>query len=240
MSLKCIVIDDQQYAVDAMVRYINDMPNMVVSKTFTKPLLALDSISTTDDVDFIFLDIEMPGISGLELAKILREKTRFLVFTTSHDRHALSAFQLQASQYLLKPISFSKFALTINALLQNAANGLVPHHKKKTQFHFVKAEFKNTYHYIDPVEILYIQAAKNYVVITTNQEQFITHVGLSNIENSLPKTDFIRISKSYIIAKSAIKKIEGNMVRLRNTESLQIGRTYKPSFVNFMKENMIL
>ncbi len=241
MSLKCIVIDDQQYAIDAMVRYIGDMPNMVVSKTFTKPLVALESITPADEIDFIFLDIEMPGISGLELAKSLRAKTRFLVFTTSHDKHALTAFQLQANQYLLKPISFAKFALTVNAILKTAAisNTLtLPAQQNKLQF--IKAEYKNSFHYIDPSEILYVQAAKNYVIINTDNEQFVTHVGLNNIENALATKDFIRISKSYIIAKNAIRKIEGNNIKLRNSETLQIGRTYKPTFVNFMKENMIL
>jgi len=240
MSLKCIVIDDQQYAIDAMVRYIGDMPNMVVIKTFTKPLVALESISIADEIDFIFLDIEMPGISGLELAKSLRGKTRFLVFTTSHDKHALTAFQLQANQYLLKPISFAKFALTVNAILKTAAINTLALPTQQNQLQFIKAEYKNTFHYIDPSEILYVQAAKNYVIINTDHEQFVTHVGLNNIENALATKDFIRISKSYIIAKNAIKKIEGNSIKLRNSETLQIGRTYKPTFVNFMKENMIL
>ncbi len=240
MSLKCIVIDDQQYAIDAMVRYIGDMPNMVVSKTFTKPLVALESITLADEIDFIFLDIEMPGISGLELAKSLRAKTRFLVFTTSHDKHALTAFQLHANQYLLKPISFAKFALTVNAILKTSAIGTLTLPAQQSPLQFIKAEYKNTFHYIDPSEILYVQAAKNYVIINTDNEQFVTHVGLNNIENALATKDFIRISKSYIIAKNAIKKIEGNNIKLRNSETLQIGRTYKPTFVNFMKENMIL
>jgi two-component system LytT family response regulator len=239
MSLKCIVIDDQQYAIDAMARYINDMPNMKVAKTFNKPLDALASITSEDAIDFIFLDIEMPGISGLELAKSLRERTRFLVFTTSHDKHALAAFQLQANQYLLKPISFAKFALTVNSILKNVDLAPTTANLPTDQFQFIKAEYKNSYHYINPADILYVQAAKNYVIINTDHEQFVTHLGISSIENALAPRDFIRISKSYIIAKRAIRKIEGNSIKLKNSEIFQIGRTYKPTFVSFMKENMI-
>lgn len=236
MGLKCIIIDDQQYSVDAIVRYINDMPNLEVTATFTDALLALSVVSTGNPVDFIFLDIEMPGISGLELAKSLRDKTRFLVFITSHERHALGAFELYANQYLLKPISFPKFAATVTELLKQVGGGVPnsPH-----RFQFIKAEYKNTYHYINPAEILYIKATGNYVLIIIGNEQFVTHTSLNALEAALPKTDFIRISKSFMIAKGAIKKIEGNSIKLKNDQVVQLGRTYRQNFVNFVKENMI-
>lgn len=236
MSLKCIVIDDQQYAIDAMVRYIHEMPNMEVLATFSDSLVALDEVRKGEDVDFIFLDIEMPHLTGLELAKSLRSKTRFLVFTTSHERHALDAFELQANQYLLKPITFAKFAIAVTDLLKHqsiTAASISP------KFQFIKAEYKNTYHYINPTEILYIQAAKNYVVIVLEKEQFVTHLGLNALEGALSTKDFIRVSKSFIIAKHAIRKIEGNSIKLKNDHVVQVGRTYKPTFVNFVKESMI-
>jgi two-component system LytT family response regulator len=239
MSFKCVVIDDEQYAVDAMAKYIGHLPNFVVHQTYTNPLLALQSIVTEDAIDFIFLDIEMPELSGLELAESLRSKTRFLIFTTSHPKHALTAFNLQASQYLLKPISFAKFAAAVNFLVNSTQSISAIPIPQKTIAQFIKADHKNAFHYINPEDILYIQAAKNYIYIYTDAEHFVTHMGLSHIEAALGMKDFIRISKSYIIAKRAIKKIEGNCVRLKNNESFQIGETYKTDFFNFMKANMV-
>lgn len=247
MDLKCIIIDDDQYAIDALVKYINEMPGLSVHQTFQKPLEAL--ISVNDQVDFIFLDIEMPDISGLELAESLRSKTKFLIFTTSHPSYALKAFDLHADQYLLKPISFSKFALAINYLLKNNQETLKvkPEVKeqqiipiKKDRLQFIKADQKYAYHYIDPNDIVYVAAAKNYVVIHTAKEQFVTHMGLNHIDAALSKDDFIRISKSYLIAKNAIKKIDGSNIKLKNCDiDFQVGGTYRIAFLAFMNSSML-
>lgn len=246
MDLKCIIIDDDQYAIDALVKYINEMPGLAVHQTFLKPLDAL--ISIHEQVDFIFLDIEMPEISGLELAETLRSKTKFLIFTTSHPNYALKAFDLHASQYLLKPISFSKFALAVNYLLKNNQENLKAKSEikeevqpiKKDRLQFIKADQKYNYHYIDPNDIVYVAAAKNYVVIHTAKEQFVTHMGLNHIEAALSKDDFIRISKSYLIAKNAIKKIEGSNIKLKNCDiDFQVGGVYRVAFFAFMNSSML-
>jgi two-component system LytT family response regulator len=240
MVYKCVIVDDDQFGIDTISRYIDQMPNLSVAKTFTAPLTALIEISHADEIDFIFLDIEMPEISGLDLAKKLRDKTRFLLFTTSHTKHALAAFDLHVSQYLLKPISFPKFALTIDYLLSHEvpARQLAPAQPRRLQF--IKADHKNTFHQIDTHDVHYIKAAKNYVVIYTENEYFITNSGLNHLEEALPSADFIRISKSYIVAKNAIKKIEGNLIRLKCGQDLQIGGTYKAIFADFLKKNMVI
>lgn len=247
MDLKCIIIDDDQYAIDSMVKYVNEMPGLVVHQTFLKPLEALVSIH--EQVDFIFLDIEMPEISGLELAESLRFKTKFLIFTTSHPSYALKAFDLHANQYLLKPISFSKFALTVNYLLKNNIENQKSQSEvekqpdpepQKDTLQFIKADQKYAYHYIDPNEIVYVAAAKNYVIIHTEKEQFVTHMGLNHIEDALSKESFIRISKSYLIAKKAIRKIDGSNIKLKNCDvDFQLGDVYRPAFIAFMNSKML-
>jgi two-component system LytT family response regulator len=239
MALKCVVIDDEQYAADALAKYVEEMPNLMLFKTFTNPLVALAGINETDQIDFIFLDIEMPSLSGLELAKDLRNKCKFLVFTTSHSKYALTAFEVQANQYLLKPITFAKFALTINSLLKNNEVILPSAHAQNKHLKFIKADQKNAYHYLNANEIISVQAAKNYVIISTATEKFMTHLGLNHIEAVLSTNEFIRIGKSYIIAKNEIRKIEGNQIKLKNNEVFQVGDTYKPAFLKFVKENML-
>ena len=239
MGLKCIVIDDEQHAVDALVVYIHKMPNLEVFATYTNPLTALTQIRKEDAIDFIFLDIEMPEISGLELAKSLRDKTKFLVFTTGHSSYALSAFDLHANQYLLKPISFAKFAASVEYILKDVSTHQTPNSTVQNTLCFIKADHKNAYHYIDASEIVYIEAAKNYVIIYTTDEQYITHMGLNHVENALKPDDFIRVNKSNIITKSAIKKIEGNTIILKSGKNFQLGEVYKPAFQEFLNRSIL-
>lgn len=239
MVYKCIIIDDDQYAIDAIARYISQMPNLAVGKTFTSPVEALQSINRGDDATFIFLDIEMPGISGLELATQLRGLTKFLIFTTSHSKHALEAFQVMANQYLLKPITFANFAFVVNHFLESQAIANQTVNEPPRLLQFIKADQKNSFHQIAINDIQYIKGAKNYVIIYTETSYFMTHSGLNQMEAALPDTHFIRISKSFIVSKNAIKKIQGNLVKLNSGEGLQIGGVYKAKFLDFVKANMI-
>ncbi|WP_199119006.1 LytTR family DNA-binding domain-containing protein [Pedobacter sp. ASV28] len=244
MNLKCVVIDDDDFAIDSMVDYISEMPGLGIYRTFNNPTLALNEIRVGDEIDFIFLDIEMPGISGLELAAQLRDKTRYLIFTTSHSGYALKAFNLNIDQYLLKPFSFADFAFKINYLLKNSTElsskiQLAQEPPSGQEQYFIKADSKNSYHQIDPDEIIYVEAAKNYVVVYTVSENFITLMGLSEMERSLDQSKFIRISKSFIVAKKAIKKIEGNSIRVANNKTLQLGEKYRPKFLDFLKQNLL-
>lgn len=238
MKFKCIIIDDEQYAVDALTNYIDQLANLQVFAAYTNPVTALHAIKAEDEIDFIFLDIEMPALDGLELAKVLRPKTRYLIFTTSHTTHAITAFDLKASHYLLKPITFAKFALTVTALLDMDTSRVAEVTAKK-KLRFLKGDSKNAYHYIDPETITYIEAARNYVVIYTNQEQFIAHMGLNHIVTILDPVAFIRINKSNVIAKRAIKKVEGSMIKLINGKSLQLGETYRTTFIAFLNDNLL-
>lgn len=239
MGLKCVVIDDEQYAVDALVGYLAQMPNLVLCSTYTSSLAALTHIKKEDQIDFIFLDIEMPGISGLELAKSLRDRTKFLIFVTGHPSYALNAFDLNANQYLLKPISFAKFATKIDFILKGAFDHNVNSPTTNQQLKFIKADNKNSYHYIDSTEILYISAAKNYSTIYTAKEQFVTYMGLNHVEAAIDLSNFIRINKSIIIAKNAIKKVEGHTIIIKNGKDFQLGDVYKLAFKEFLNERIL-
>lgn len=239
MPIKCIIIDDEQYAIDQLKAFITQIPNLYLHATYLSSVEALMAVKEEDQIDFIFLDIEMPEINGLDLAKTLRAKTKHLVFTTGHSGHAITAFDLKASHYLLKPISFNKFAITIAELLTKESDTVKEYVKPKLQF--VKADQKNLYHYIDSSSITHIEAAKNYVTIFTENEQenFITHIGLNHVEEALDPEEFIRIHKSYIVSKQAIRKVEGNIIKLKNGRSFQIGEVYKPAFYEFLKEGLL-
>ena len=240
MNLKCVVIDDEQHAIEVITDHIEEMPGLTVFKTFTSPVQALTELSLDDEIDLLFMDIDMPGINGLELAKNIREKAKYLIFTTAHPDYALQAFDVQSDQYLLKPISFAKFALGIDRILKKEANNA---RATKEADHaaalYIKGDHKYAFSNIAIDEILYIKALQNYIQIITNTETHTTYLTLKEIDKALERHPFIRVNKSNIVAKSAIKKVDGNIIRLTNNEMIQIGEGYKEAFFTYVQNSLL-
>jgi DNA-binding LytR/AlgR family response regulator len=241
MNLKCVVIDDEQHAIEVLTDHIAEMPGLTIFKTFTSPVQALTEISTDDEIDLLFMDIDMPGINGLELAKNIREKAKYLIFTTAHPDYALQAFDVQSDQYLLKPISFAKFALGIDRILKKEANNVKATYKEADQVAalYIKGDHKYAFSNIAIDEILYIKALQNYIQIITKSETHTTYLTLKEIEKALESHPFIRVNKSNIVAKSAIKKVDGNIIRLVNNEMIQIGEGYKETFFAYVQNSLL-
>lgn len=114
--LNCVIIDDERFAVHAIEKYIELLPKINVVASYTNSQLALEKITADDEVDMLFMDIDMPMLSGIDLAKAVRAKTKKLIFTTAHSKYAFDAFEVEADAFLLKPFTFSKFAITVNRL----------------------------------------------------------------------------------------------------------------------------
>jgi len=241
MNLKCVVIDDEQHAIEVLTDHIAEMPGLTIFKTFTSPVQALMEISIDDEIDLLFMDIDMPGINGLELAKNIREKAKYLIFTTAHPDYALQAFDVQSDQYLLKPISFAKFALGIDRILKKEANNAKVTTKETEQAAalYIKGDHKYAFSNIAIDEILYIKALQNYIQIITKSETHTTYLTLKEIEKALETHAFIRVNKSNIVAKSAIKKVDGNIIRLVNNEMIQIGEGYKETFFAYVQSSLL-
>ncbi len=236
MNLKCIAIDDEDHAIEVITDHIEEMPGLYVYKTFTSPITALTEITAADQVDIIFMDIDMPGLNGIELAKNLRDKTKYLVFTTAHPDYALQAFDVQSDQYLLKPISFAKFATGINRILKKESEKSSPSlSAEDPNILFVKGDHKHAFANIVINEILYIKSLQNYVQIVTQKDEITTYLTLKEVEKALEKHPFIRVNKSYIIAKSSIKRVDGNIIKLTNDENIQLGEGYKEPFLEYIQ-----
>jgi len=241
MNLKCVVIDDEQHAIEVLTDHITEMPGLTVFKTFTSPVQALTEIKPKDEIDVLFIDVDMPGINGLELAKNIRERTKYLVFTTAHPDYALQAFDVQSDQYLLKPISFAKFALGMDRILKKETKEANNTSKEPEQIAslYIKGDHKYSFSNIAIDDILYIKALQNYIQIITKAESHTTYLTLKEIEKALENHAFIRINKSSIIAKTAIKKIDGNIIRLINNEMIQIGENYKDTFFAYIQSSLL-
>ncbi len=239
----CVVVDDDNFSIDYLVDYIQRVPDLELEAAYRDPVLALYELKNRPVVDFIFLDVNMPGLSGLELAEELRDKTRFLIFATGESAHALRAYQLKVDQFLLKPFSFATFLSNINFLISKNrpkpdSNDLATNTITNNSL-FIRGDQKHSYRQLDPNEIVYIEAAKNYVIICTGSEQIVTYIGLSHMENALESHKFFRISKSFIVATTAIVKVEGHTITLTNGKSLQLGDKYKAEFLVFLQNRLI-
>ncbi|MGQ7856638.1 LytR/AlgR family response regulator transcription factor [Pedobacter sp. WC2501] len=242
MPLKCVIIDNQQYAVDALSGYIDRMSVLTLHSTYTDPLLALSEIDSAMQIDFIFMDIEMPGISGIDLAKSLRPMTRFLVFSTNHPHYAVEAFEVRASQFLLKPYTFSHFALKVQDLINSRQFGTdIPTKSSSTTHRFIKGEGKNSFISIDTADISHLKADRNYVEIYTRDKNGpqVLRLGINQAQAQLGSHDFIRINKSILAAKQQIARIEGNTVTMSNGTKFFIGPSYRRTFIEFLEHRLL-
>jgi len=228
--MNCIVIDDEPLAREAIQDLIEGQKNLTFIGSFNNAIKA-EKFMTENEVDLIFLDIEMPRINGLEFAKKISKNT-MVIFTTAHKEYALESYNLNAIDYLLKPVLPTRFekavekAFTYYKLLKSE-NGIV---EKLTQnFIFIKAERK--YYKILFEKILYIEALKDYVIIHTFRDKVITAMNLKTIHSKLPKDIFIRVSKSYIVNESAIECFDNNTIYINENE-IPIGKVYQENFYN--------
>ncbi|MFA9392018.1 MAG: LytR/AlgR family response regulator transcription factor [Prolixibacteraceae bacterium] len=231
--IKCLVIDDEALAREAIKVYIEKMPDLELVDECENALQAMASLRR-NPADLIFLDIEMPEIDGISFLKMLKN-TPGVIFTTAYRNYAVDAFDMDVIDYLLKPISFDRFVSAINKYYERTNKNLTIHTefiKDAVNFLNVKADRK-TYK-IDISSIQYIESLKDYVRIVCPDESIVSHDSLSNLESFLNKFGFIRIHNSFLVATDKIKSFDAESVFLENKE-LPISRTYKKSVLAFLE-----
>lgn len=224
-DFKCIIIDDEPAAVRLLERYISDVSFLTLRNGFTKPLKAL-SFLETNTIDLLFLDIQMPQITGLQLSKIISPSTS-IIFTTAYPEFALESYDVSAVDYLLKPFSFERF---YKAVLKVKSNNITTQKASKSDdYLFVKTDGKHNFTKVDIDTIMYIEGLKNYVSIQLKDSQIITYNTLKYLTERLPHTHFIQVHKSYIINLDQIEKIENDAIWI-NMNQLPIGNTFRSAF----------
>lgn len=230
--LTCIIIDDEQHAIDLLKSYIEKISFLTLKGAFNNPLSAIPET----DVDIIFIDMHMPQLSGMDFIKLIRGKAKIII-TSAFPEYALESFEYEVLDYLLKPISFDRFLKAV----QKAMNQLAfaeedMQAKKHKNYIVVKTDAKNKLQKIELDEVVYIEGMKNYVTIHKDQQQIMTLLNMKDLESSLPRDQFIRVHKSYIISVDKIKIIEGNQVFLKGVkESIPLSETYKQAFFDLLK-----
>jgi len=236
--ITCIIVDDEQHAIDVLEHYVRQVPSLQLLGSVTNPLQALQ-ILNEQKVDLIFLDIQMPEISGLDLARIIRGRTR-VILTTAYSEFVSEGFELEVVDYLLKPVPFPRFLKAVQRVQQllTAPSAPAPAAEDEAgdDYFFVKTELKGKMLKINFRDIDYIESMKNYVAIHHNGARTMALLNMKDLEDRLPSRHFMRIHRSFIIALDKITAIEGNTVILRNIrEAILLGDTYRPAFLERMK-----
>lgn len=241
MSYTCLIIDDEPDAVEILTDYIQQIPELEITKSYVDPVEAMAEIAKGDAIDFVFMDIDMPRISGIDLSRAIRDKAEKLIFTTAHTKYAFEAFEVEADAYLLKPFTFAKFALTVNKLLKNTMSTTsVPLGEKTKDFYVKTTEERNRFVRIKFEDVIAVESVKNYIKIYTPEEEVVTYLTLKEIKERLDETaNFIQIHRSFIISKDYIEKVEGNLIKLPNNMLVPIGTFYKESFYDYLAKNTI-
>lgn len=234
MKFRCIIVDDEPPATRILENYIGKVSFLENIGVFNDSLKALEFLNS-QSVDVIFLDIQMPQLTGLQLSKIISKEIK-VIFTTAYPDFALEGFELNAIDYLLKPIAFERFYQAVSKLNSEAKVEVVNH--SVNEFIFIKSDGKNKFQKLFLNEILYLESLQNYVCIHTLKQQIITHSSLKNVIESLPEKDFIQIHKSFVVALKQIESTDSFSVFI-NAKELPIGATFKDAFFERIDQNKI-
>ena len=246
MPLTCIIVDDEPLAVRLLESFVNKTPDLQLAGSFTDSVEAINVIKELKP-DLLFLDIQMPDMSGMELAHVVPAETK-IIFTTAFKEYAYESYEVSALDFLLKPIRYNKFISAVEKArqwfghklnnLNNQNNQNIqntqkePHGKQETVFLRVDGEFRQ----VALSKIIYVCGMKDYVMFYLSDEKrpLITHLTMKSVEDMLPSTLFMRISRSYIVALDKIKSVDRNECVYIGDEIIKVTDAYHEKFISYL------
>lgn len=231
--IRTLIIDDEFPARKLLSEYVSKVPSLQLVGTCENAIKAME-VMQNEQIDLILSDIQMPDLSGLEFIKSLQEKP-LVIFTTAYAEYAIDSYELEAVDYLLKPIPFPRFLQAINKVserMKSRRKEISPQTQETSgrDFFMVKADYK--LYKIDFDSLVYVEGQSEYVTFHMKDKRRITaYYSLKKLEEELPANDFMRIHKSYIVSLSNIESVEGNMVSI-DGQKLAIGKNYKDALLS--------
>lgn len=222
----CVIIEDELPASRIIELYVSNIAFLELRGTFTSATQALQLLNS-ETIDLLFLDINLPGISGINFVKSLNPAPA-VIFTTAYPEYAVESFDLDAAvDYLLKPVSFERFIKAVNRFLKSRnaviTSETAENEVKEKPFIFIKSDKKMLKILLD--DILFIEAQKNYLLIYTTHGEYRTHHSLGEMEERLPEQDFTRVHRSFIVALNKISSFNSNLIEI-GSHKIPIGRHY--------------
>ncbi|GLU45312.1 LytTR family DNA-binding domain-containing protein [Allomuricauda sp. NBRC 101325] len=237
-TLSCIAVDDEPMALKLIEGYITKTPSLELKGTFSNAIDALDNFND-NPVDLLFLDIQMPDLSGMELSKIVKDKTK-VIFTTAFDHYALEGYKVDAVDYLLKPFDYAEFLSAV----QKAHDRIHPQQTESAksqdsiekEFIFVKSGYKQLKIALD--QVLYFEGLKDYVKIwiKDNPSPILSLLTLKSLENELPSERFMRVNRSFIVALPYIEEVERNLILINNNQ-ITVSEHHRAKFQEYIDKN---
>lgn len=222
------IVDDEAHAIQILTRYVEQTPGLSLMGATDNPLQALQLISSGQvRPQLVFVDVDMPLLSGIELADFLSPYAS-IVFTTAYEEFALQAFDKNAVDYLLKPITYERFLKTVQRIQAAPPVGSA---RQEEDYFFIKSDVKGRIMRLDLQDVLYVEALQNYIRIHTMQGKHITYLTMKEMEAYLPQARFLRVQKSFIVNTSRVKAVEGHQLLLDNEEVLPLGANYRAAFL---------
>ncbi|WP_442794434.1 LytR/AlgR family response regulator transcription factor [Pelobium manganitolerans] len=242
--INCLIVDDEPLALDIIEDYISKIPFLKLYKRLQNPIEAL-SLVQEQKIDLVFLDVQMPELTGIQFLKIANGKCK-VILTTAYPEYALDGYEHNVVDYLLKPIAFDRFykaAQKAQDVLCNVASQpvpaepvVVPNTIYNPGFIFVKTEYKIQKIYLD--DILFIEGLKDYISIYTKTERIITLQSMKKIDEALPNHLFVRVHKSYIVALDKIESIERSRIFIGD-KIIPIGDTHRDNFFKQIEDKNV-
>ncbi|MDB5141062.1 MAG: hypothetical protein JWR12_2978 [Mucilaginibacter sp.] len=233
MNLRCYIVDDEYHAIEILADYIQRTPGLELAGTSAHPLEALNKI-TACPPDLVLVDVDMPELNGLELAGLVNVFST-VVFTTSYREYAPEAFEKEAADYLLKPITYERFLQCIQKIRRHRPLE-TPVSEPFPSFFFVKAGMKGKMIRVVIAEIIYISSALNYIEIHLQGQHILTYLSMAEVLQKLPEEQFSRIHNACIVNHAFIQSIEYAQVKLQNQTTLPVGRAFRQGFRLKMQE----
>jgi two-component system LytT family response regulator len=230
--MNCLIVDDEPIAREILLKYCNDLPYLQAVAVCDNAIQAKEELQK-HSIDLFFLDINMPVLDGLSFLRTLKSPPA-IILTTAYKEYAIDAFDLAAVDYLVKPFSFERFIIAVDKVRERKNIESLPMQSSKEEFHdsiFIKSNGKIFQVKYD--DIILAEAKGNYTQVLTNSVNILTPMSFSEFESLLPKNIFIRVHRSFIINRSKIDHIEGNIVHT-NKKEIPIGSNYREAFFRWL------
>lgn len=227
MNLSCLIIDDEPSSQKVLNVFIKKVPSLQLEAISNNAAEALETLRNNTNIDLLFLDINMPNISGLSFYKSLKNPPA-VIFTTAYSEYAIDGFEVNAVDYLLKPFSFDRFLTAVNKAFDALQ---IP--KNTTEAAAIYVKENKTLHKVILQNILYVEALGDYVKIHLENTSIVTNSTFTNMLQQLPATDFVRTHKSFAINLRKLNSVSGNQIIINNTK-IPIGQTYKAAFMKLL------
>jgi two-component system, LytTR family, response regulator len=228
MQINCIAIDDEPLALLKLEGFINKVPELRLLRTFDDPVEAIGWLKEYR-TDLIFLDIQMEQLTGIQFLEVIEPSSK-VILTTAYDQYAIKGFELNVTDYLLKPFSFQRFLQAVNKAMEYFSQ---KNNSENDSFIFVKTEYR--LERIDIDDILYIEGMKDYLRIICSGKKIMTLQSFAKIEESLPEKKFCRVHKSYIVAIDKIKSVERGVIIIAD-QRIPVSNTYKDNFYGKIRQ----